>query len=444
MKKKPELPKVEPVKIKPLFGIKPNIWVTACYGLAVLILIFIIAFLPGIKKGQKRVTFTSAAGNVAVYVDSKYVGGTPFTSFISSGNHTAEFKVCEETIDTVEFKVGHPVFLTWLFPRKMNVESKATISNTAYDSLSKAFLENVATYSAILSYDTVYQYPPLFKNYAESLKSYAGLAGSDYKDVLFAACSFITTNEMLEDAKSAYLLLSIDFDWTEIENAVKNKDFKNETEHLIGLSRVYRGSLDCEYFTRGGNSVNGFTFDDYAVSEAMYYYFVKENPNWAASNKENLINQGLVDSNYLEGVSLSSINTLRPVRNISYYAAKAFCEWLSKKTSREVFLPEELQWTTAANFSDSGFQKTLVPEAAGNGPTGVLGSVWEITSTPYIPLLSLFDYSVYNTLEKYNANVEVIVKGGSYVSDSTINTYSIGTTSLDLCSDFMGFRIAWR
>lgn len=444
MKKNVELPNVEPVKIKPLFGIKPNVWVTCAYGLAIVLIVFLIGFLPGIVNGFKRVTFTSAAGNAAVYVDSKYVGGTTFTSRIESGKHTAEFKVSDITIDTVEFTVGHPVFFTWLFPRTMEVSSNAGIDQTIYAKLTKAFLENVANYSAILSYDSVYIYNPVFEKYAESLLSYKQLSSSDYKEVLNTALAFVTTNEMLEDAKTAYSMLGLSYDFAKLQSKIINKDFKNETEHLIGLSRIFDGTLECKYFTRTGLSVNGFTFDDYPVSEAMYYYFVKDNPQWAASEMENLIKQGLVDEYYLDGVTLSSVNLLRPVKNISYYAAQAFCVWLSELTGRKVFIPEEVQWTTGANLSDSSFQKQLTPEKAEFGPSGVLGSVWEFTSTPYVPMFSLFDYSIYDVLEKYDVQAEVIIKGGSYISDPTVTTYTIGTSPLSMCSDYMGFRIVWR
>ena len=42
-KKTKELPKVEPVKIKPLFGLKPGLWLTIAYGLAILVIIFVVA-----------------------------------------------------------------------------------------------------------------------------------------------------------------------------------------------------------------------------------------------------------------------------------------------------------------------------------------------------------------------------------------------------------------
>ena len=92
-KKNKDLPKVEPVKIKPLFGMKPGLWLTIAYCLALLLIIFLVAILPDMIDGHKRVTFTSDSGNVAVYLDGVYQGGTPFTRKVASGTYQVSYQV---------------------------------------------------------------------------------------------------------------------------------------------------------------------------------------------------------------------------------------------------------------------------------------------------------------------------------------------------------------
>ena len=134
-KSKKELPKVEPVKIKPLFGMKPGLWLSIAYLLAILLLFFLIGFLPDIIDGHKRVVFTSEAYNSAVYVDDVYQGGTPFTRKIASGEHTVSYRVNGIEIDSFSVKVGHPVLFNWLFPRKQSVSSTAAINEKAFNAL---------------------------------------------------------------------------------------------------------------------------------------------------------------------------------------------------------------------------------------------------------------------------------------------------------------------
>ena len=61
IKKKKELPKVDPVKIKPLFGLKPGLWLSIVYLIAIVLIFFLVAILPDIIDGHKHVTFTSTA-----------------------------------------------------------------------------------------------------------------------------------------------------------------------------------------------------------------------------------------------------------------------------------------------------------------------------------------------------------------------------------------------
>ena len=208
-KNKKELPKVEPVKIRPLFGMKPGLWLSIAYLLAILLLFFAVAILPDIIDGHKRVTFTSAAYNAAVYVDDVYEGGTPFTRKIASGTHTVSYRVNGYEIDSFTIKVGRPVLFNWLFPRKQSVASTATLTEKAFMAISAELLEDANAYSAILQYDDVHRYNPIFTTYARSV-----VTSQFAKDTeaLQAALLFVDTPEMYEDAKAALGILGVNLE----------------------------------------------------------------------------------------------------------------------------------------------------------------------------------------------------------------------------------------
>ncbi len=471
MKKNKELPKVEPVKIKPLFGLRPGLWLTIAYALAILVIVFAVCILPDIINGSKRVTFTSDAGRAAVYIDGTYQGGTPFTRKVPSGEHNVTYSINECEIDSFSIKVGHPIFLNWLFPRTQKVHSFASLTKDAFDALSMELLEDANLYSAVLEYDSVHRYPPLYTDYATSLVS------SEFKHqskVFEAALMFATTSEMQADADNAIAILGIN-----LFPMYKTLDGKSK----VGISmaepelKAKKTSLDAKTFKVEGFEIpeadfsNGkevqasypevleagqkvhtdsFNIGSYCVTEYQYSQFVAANPMWAASNKQNLVAQGLVDEYYLDGVTISSgVTGNRPVRNISWNAAQAFCTWLSSVTGRNVYLPTENQWI-AASFTDyeNGYQRSLAPSEAQDFPSAMLGSVWEMTGTPLIPLSRIHSQdmvgSVCDLLEEFGTPVDMVVKGGSYANGfQTVDRYSVGTTYRSLCSDYMGFRIAW-
>lgn len=476
MKKKKELPQVEPVKIKPLFGMKPGLWLTIAYALAILLILFLVGVLPDIIDGSKRVTFTSAAYNAAVYIDGNYAGGTPFTRKVASGTHNVLYKVNGYEIDSFTIKVGHPFFFNWLFPRKQNVSSSATLTEEAFIALSKELLEDANSYSAILEYDSVHHYAPIFTTYAKSIK---GSAYENQTQALQTALLFITTQEMYEDAKQALEILNLNLtlDASKLfeTSQISTVGIAHQEDQLISAkaTSLDAGVFKLEGFTipkvnfSNGNEVTcsypevkeagqevtteAFNISNLCITENQWAYFVNENPDWSISNKENLIAQGLVDDYYLDGVTLSmTVASNRPVRNISWYAAQAFCTWLSSKTGKTVSLPTENQWLAATlTDSEGGFQKSLMPSVNDSYPSALLGGLWEFTNTPYIPLSRLKTAQESDTASQVifslDAQTDMVVKGGSYVNySSEINAYSVGTTYRSLCSDYMGFRIVWN
>ena len=471
-KNKKELPKVDPVKIKPLFGMKPGLWLSIAYLLAILLLFFAIGILPDLIDGHKRVTFTSAAYNAAVYVDDVYEGGTPFTRKIASGTHTVSYRVNGYEIDSFTIKVGRPVLFNWLFPRKQSVASTATLTEEAFKALSSELLEDANAYSAILQYDDVHRYNPIFTTYAKSI---ATSQFAKNTDALQAALLFVDTPEMYEDAKVALEILdvkleipyselaegkTVGIEMEEPEVKAKKKTLKTDFFTIEGFEIPQADfsdgkTADASYpaVMKAGKAVHtdAFSIGAYCITEYQYAQFVAQNPQWSLDNKENLISQGLVDDYYLDGVSTSlTAVTNKPVRNISWNAAHAFCTWLSEISCRNVYLPTEDQWI-AASLSDSegGFQRSLMPSVAESAPAAMIGSVWEMTGTRFIPMARISDdqllQNALDTLQEFGTATDMVVKGGSYVSDmNSIDRYSTGATYRSLCSDYMGFRIAWN
>ncbi len=183
------------------------------------------------------------------------------------------------------------------------------------------------------------------------------------------------------------------------------------------------------------------------VTEEQFSTFLQETPAWAPSARETLKKQGLVDDGYLSSWNNSSEppHPSLPVREISYFAAKAFCQWLQTKYPAYRFdLPSEEEWEWAATLNTDStpffFPSELKPVHLGDkgrwGLRFMLGNVWEWTDTWFAPLQDLFpEVSLKRGAEK-------IVKGGSYInSPDTITVSTRGSQPPTWCTPYLGFRI---
>ncbi len=427
--RKKVLPKVEPVHLKEHFGMKPGKWLSLLYAFVLIVLLFLICFLPGILSGSKRVTFTSEVYNAAVYIDGSYAGGTPFTKTVPSGNHEVVYSVNGHEIDRFDIKISHPVFLTWLVPRKQSINSSSTLTKEAFSALTKEFLTDIASYSAVLSYDSIYNYPPLFENYAKSVKTYS----ENTKEIFDLACLFITTDEMKADAEKAASIMGYSLD-----TSIKTPSSEEKTRSFSSVKSTLL------YGINGYNLGDGFSISRNEITEKQYVDFIKEVPYWSKDNIQTLISDNVADKYYLADINTDSPSEARPVRNISYHAALAYCSWLSSKTGKDVSLPTENQWITAASVSEQSYQRTLVSASTADMAVSMLGGVWEFTSSPYIPGARYSD-DVAQKFLSTGAEAEVIIKGGSYVNNSdNISIWDAGTWPLNTCSDYVGFRIIWN
>lgn len=164
----------------------------------------------------------------------------------------------------------------------------------------------------------------------------------------------------------------LDFDWVEIPAG----------EFLMGSDPTKDSLAFSDEFPQHVEDVAGFKIARVPVTVAQFASFVEA-------------------TGYKLRVSLDMSKANHPVTNVSWYDAKAFCEWAG------VRLPTEAEWEKAArgtdgllypwgnnepndtlcNFNDNVEDTTPVGSyPAGASPYGVLdmaGNVWEWTSNLY-------------------------------------------------------------
>jgi sulfatase modifying factor 1 len=93
--------------------------------------------------------------------------------------------------------------------------------------------------------------------------------------------------------------------------------------------------------------VKNFYMDIYPVTNIDFLNFVTNNPDWSKTEVKGIF----ADSNYLNqwksNVNFDSNIAKSPVVNVSWFAAKKYCECQGKR------LPETAEWEVAARASES-------------------------------------------------------------------------------------------
>ena len=193
---------------------------------------------------------------------------------------------------------------------------------------------------------------------------------------------------------------------------------------------------------------NYLAFDKFYIAEGKitnreYLDFVNENPSWNRSNKK-LIADNLVTDSYLshwagDNTPINSDMDI-PVYNISWYAAEAYCEWLTKKikgNNLKAVLPDEYMWEVA--------QKNCAPLLKMMNK-----SLWDWCS-------NWFNYADYINPERVYADaytnaaprsfelagIEKSVRGGSWANKADeIKPFTRASQPPNWCTPFTGFRVA--
>lgn len=484
MKEIKDLPEVDKVSLPNIGGIRPGVYILTLLILAAAIIIFLIGFLPGILHGGRFVSFDSEIDGVGLYVDNTYISGLPGQQFVESGEHTITYKKGGIVLSEQILEIDHPVFFTWLVRRNKVIEmndfdlsSEDTVKLRSFD------IQMSYNQSRVTTFTSVVNYIPYALQYAKDAIAYGWDADTVAVD-LDTMSGFISSIEMVEDIQNAYDLIGIEegsnfktaktlFDGslmddvgefaTDVSTASNistsksslNFDGNSIDSILIPSNTFIMGDRQIYSYPKVSEAGISVENDDFyistvPVSQYLYSLFVQDNPTWSKSNIESLIESNLVDQNYLKGIALSTqFPSYAPITNISYNAATAFCTWLSSKTDKNVIIPTETMWSSAALASDNYIHNTysttltsMTPES--NRPQLMLGGVWEFTSSNFLPYSRLIDESsVEENLKNLDVNCDVVVKGGSILNTSTtIN--SVGVMERDVCFDYLGFRIAYN
>jgi formylglycine-generating enzyme required for sulfatase activity len=213
--------------------------------------------------------------------------------------------------------------------------------------------------------------------------------------------------------------------------------------------------------------VRNFYIGKYEITNKQFEYFLQNNPQWKKSNIKKLIEKKLVSVDYLDNWKKGKMPEKlknHPVVYISWFAAVAYCSWLSELTGDKYRLPSELEWEYAAGNgerhdpfgimpmteNDLTFAKNPGPfkttRPVGSHKPNLLGlydmngNVWEFTMSTFAP----YPYVArrVESMKSLKPLRRIAIRGGSYdtffvYTGTTFRKFAYAATS----SDEIGFRV---
>ena len=377
-KKQPETDDI--VKLKPIMGIRPGIWLFALYSVILLVLIFLFLVLPGIRNpGAELILITEPQG-AALRVDDIYMGTAKDKIFVPKGVHTLSAVLPGYNKETVKAKIPGRLFGSLFFPLRVEVrftlktsDPSGAFARAAADFAEWSFAgEPTATWQIPLSLsEGAYRTGQIIdrQNAAQILTAAARFTATRaaMRDIIRAkmlldnqglspspASAFSSVSGILtflsENPGSAEWLFGL----LPIEAAamVKTSDwYKKEAASLAETKPVQR-SWTARVNTAGlsFSGVTNFMICESAVSQAVFENFLNENEAWREIGA-------------------------------SWFAASEFCRQLTSRlpasmAGMEVRLPTEAEWEEAA--------ATGVIKMGEGSPNGMGG--WEWCADPFAPL----------------------------------------------------------
>lgn len=449
------------VRLKPLFGLEPGKWLAALLGLCLIIVLFLILVLPGLLRDGSLVRFDSLPRGAAVRVDGVYLGTTPCEAFVASGERSVLvsrpfFAPYDERIE-----VRGRVIASLVAPRRARIEPELAPLDPK-GLLSSSYAE-YAAWALSGKPTATFQLPPVLSESLLALAeagASAALPRAEAPALAARALAAAPGPESARDALRASFLaaaggapsplglvaglealaaaegsnpsllpyleailpeaararLSALDGYEALAAKVPAPRLAPAEASRAGASLSVGGVLfravPAGRFTMRGSLPDGGLLPYEAELPASYLAaaetsrsdwarFLAENPEWSPANRAALLARGDVDEAYLADWESPGLAGSLPVTQVSWHAAKAYCDWLSRRAPAgfEVVLPSEALWERAASLGGafSGASKAVLYAAARKGPEAsgsrgadalgfldLRGNVWEWCGDAYL------------------------------------------------------------
>lgn len=503
------------------FGLRPGVYLIFLYGLILLGLLFFILILPGITNPGEMVQIESIPSGAAVHVNGQYRGATPLTVHVPKGDALIELEKPAYLFEGVTIAAGNRLFASRFFPKRRDLSFQALEGDM--ERRYALLVDELTSYSLVDTYVENYQFPPLISRWVEEMGETGSMSRSEVSEKLFMLTPFLGSAALFADALDAYYFLrgdemqesgpgeiqerfiaeaaaenGLSVEMLRLALAGSGEELQAQAEELpwesapvpgvsSGLAVPEPGAITLQGIRfvpvpggtirigEGGKTqrIDSFLMADREITRGIYEQFLLENPFWSRENLDELLDLGLADSEYLsDWASGGSSDPSLPASGVSFYAARAFCEWLGESLTEAsvatadapssvtggldaswvVRLPGEAEWDLARlrngesgavfNETSDGPRAVRFDRGGGLGIYDLEGNLWEWTGDFWFPLSGLYRFEGARIRLSPGAGAgERIVKGGSWVNRrDLVSWWAPGKQPPSWASPFLGFR----
>lgn len=439
------------IKLKTIFGIKPEIYILLMFYVVAITCFIALTFLPGLLNYGSMVKVVSNVKGASVYVGDKRLGHTPLKSFVKAGKNQT-FTIKKEGFEDVVVKtnIGGRYFLSLILPKGKTIKAKMVFKDLDFilqDSFAEASAWVLRAESkAFPRYDIIYQVAQM----AETLwKDLDDFDKQQFKKWALQIPALISDDTSLGEIMDSWFImkkLMPDLSSSIIDTFLKDK---KATVYLALSTMSNKYSADDDkvmsgFETKAPISLNGINFNyaapattlmgyvDEFDGRADYEYYphqVKVDGFYYMHSlvSEAMLADFILKTNYSETTSLYNRNDLgnASAKNVDFNLASAYASYLDKMLNNddlEVRLPSEAEWEVLAK------QKLIDINS------------YEWTSDPYLVFRNVWYQGVAYLPIQLKSSVYV-VKGIDKNLPFTMDINMRGSQEVKIKSPHLGFRV---
>lgn len=153
------------VRLKPIFGIKPGIYLLALYTFAFCLAAYWLFLEPGLHRPGSLVNFRSTPSGAGVFTqdssgNERYWGATPVSAFLPEGTYSLELRKENFQGEKTPLTVGNRLFFSRFLPETLTVEK--TLTGGDLEGIKASFDRELSQWAVLGPSMGEYAYPSLF------------------------------------------------------------------------------------------------------------------------------------------------------------------------------------------------------------------------------------------------------------------------------------------